>query len=223
MGYVGAAAGGVSWGVRADGTVFRASGDAADRLSARVPCVADRTTRIDLAVTVWFREPQDDLATRKYAELHAEAGKPGKRPVAALVTDTRGGSTLYIGRRVSDVYIRVYNKEAESGDERYRNAWRYEVEYKGDAADLVALALAGASSRDNFIFAQVYGECCRRGIDAPFLPCGSYVRVTQPTSRTDAQHRLGWLYSQVRPTVQELVAQGFRQEVLGALDMSTEL
>lgn len=94
-----------------------------------------RVTRIDLQVTI---NKPDGFTGRRLCDCLRAAVWDGRRRKVTLI-DGAGDDTVYIGSRLSDVYIRVYVKA--------QDYLRFEVEYKGDGARRVALGLQGGITR----------------------------------------------------------------------------
>jgi DNA relaxase NicK len=131
------------------------------------------------------------------------------------------GNTLYLGRRVSDVFMRVYDKHRESKLDHYKGCWRFEVQYNNRAAWTTMQALAEHNFDDEWLRDRVLSEFMKRGISGAGLKRGTcavpFRRDPRPASSSSS--RLAWLKSQVRPTVDQLVQAGYREEVLVALGL----
>ena len=103
--------------------------------------------RIDLTV--------DDFSRLMLPEYIREANKAGnysgyRKGNFQYLTDDNGdcysaGWTIYLGSRTSDKYVRYYNAKPKHGID----AFRYEVEYKDDAANMIATAIANTIAKDN--------------------------------------------------------------------------
>jgi len=217
FGYGGAASGRVRWGAREDSDMVQLSGDVAAKELNRAMDLATNVSRLDLAVTV-HQEPMDPgLEAAHYASFLSAPRGEGRKATGTIVLSSDGGSTFYLGKRTSDVMLRVYNKAVESGDEHYRDCHRYELEIKGDRAILTATELANTVDVGAFCQEIVHDWCTARGVTPAF-------DVTQPrrlqpglTRRSDEDTKLEWLERSVRPTVSWLRAFGDQGRILRAL------
>jgi DNA relaxase NicK len=104
------------------------------------------------------------------------------------------------------VFCRVYDKEAESGEEFYANCTRYEVEFHNNAANDAALYLFSGSRAQARASAstcwQVFNE---RGIKLPYdRESEENALLPQRAAATDIDRKINWLREQVRPTVRKL-------------------
>jgi DNA relaxase NicK len=222
-GYVGTSYNGIARGERHDGVIVRCSGERAHGVFKRLPQQSRYITRLDLAVTLWFT--QDDTGRAKRAHIDSavsretiERGRPWK---LRLVDGTGDGDTLYVGSRSSEQFGRLYDKGRESDEEEYTNAWRWEVEYKGEAAQVVAEALSKGSAKQGQIAATVQKWFARRGVSVP-LDVGQGEPIDAPpvAHKTDDDKKLMWLNSHVKGTVRKLIDAGRRDEVLLALGLN---
>lgn len=116
------------------------------------------------------------------------------------------GDTLYLGAPASDQRGRLYDKDRESGEETWRSCWRYEVQYRRDAAMSAVQSIAGAPSAEEKITALVHGWFDGRGVDPHFRP--EYPAGLTPPSRREADDErwLRWVRRCVQPTAARLVA-----------------
>lgn len=176
MGYEGSHVGRVRWGQRdEDSCLVQLSGELAERYIAEAASLADRVTRVDLAVTVRPDPPNPHLGANVYDEAAAFAqGKP-RAALPWTIYDARGGRTTYLGARTSDHFLRVYNKEAESrakddaeGVARYLGCWRTELELKGMMAEPVARVACDQEDRPAWAQEYLYDYLTDHGITSPF-------------------------------------------------------
>jgi hypothetical protein len=206
-------------GRREDSDIIQLSGPLADEWFARLWGVADHCTRIDLCVTVVLDSEGINLATEHERQLD-EWKQTNLRPVLCTTIHTNGRpETLYLGRRTSDLFARLYDKFAESGDPAYERAWRYELEIKGEPAQRTAAWLDTCVDRSDSVRRGVYNHFCKRGITPIFNGDGELLHIKSYRPVSDASTRLVWLESQVRPAVQRLLNMGLFDEVIGALGL----
>jgi hypothetical protein len=195
-----------------------ASSDTAASIWAELAQHAKNITRIDLAVTIEFSEPLELYILRQYDTLTQE--EKIKRSYA-LVLNTEYGATMYVGKRSSQAYGRLYDKGVESDSHQPGNRFRYEVEIKKPMAQPVALgimqgALKGQVQRA--LIADYVGEWFKaRGVYVPWESGGNHLEIDVEVSVTTPIKRLSWLKTQVSPTVKELIDMGLGRNVIEAL------
>ena len=201
FGYEGVACGRVRWGARADGDMVQLSGDVASKELSSALDYATNCSRVDLAVTVQLDPPQNQLEHHHYLEYLTAPNREGRRSSASLVQSSDGGATFYLGKRVSDVMLRVYNKQVESGEPRYQACHRYELEIKGDRAVLAATSLSQTVDPGAFCQEAVYDWSTAHNVHPAFT--AEQPRRLQPgfKRRSDADTKLLWLERCVSPTV----------------------
>lgn len=99
-----------------------------------------KCTRIDLAIDVlnapgWLETVAAQLEAKRYTG--------SARSITTVKSITGPGQTIYCGSRQSELFVRIYDKAAQTGTE---GAWaRIEVECKGDRARGVLAALTSRS------------------------------------------------------------------------------
>jgi len=227
LGYEGYRCGRVRWGEARGWGLMQLSGDSANAYLAAALACADSVSRLDLAVTVQTDRPQPDLGRSVYDQATAWRVTHPKAARPWFIGGDDCGWTTYIGQRQSDLFFRCYDKAAETrdaGDEsnirQYVNAWRYELELKGEAAESTARRLLDSGNIHNATNALLHGWLSARGVtpawdvDQPIRPIGTLRR------RSDRDRKLDWLLSQVRPTVQWLVENGDGAAVMANLGLS---
>lgn len=209
MGYQGHHVGAVEYGQRdANSTVLRLIGDAASQYYDVAMSVADTVTRLDIAATARLSPPDPQVGRNAYAlaEMYHKEHPKAARP--SFVGDSDGGFTCYIGKRTSDTFFRIYNKEAEAraqdddaGVDRYRSCWRFELEAKATVAARLAQVVADREDRAGYIRDYIVSFLEAHGVVPPFL-------VGQPVAlqpgfrrRADAESRLRHLSRNVKPTI----------------------
>lgn len=219
-GYRGWVSGQIQVGERHDGLYFRASGEAAEHVWKEAVDLGYRASRIDLAATVWYDRARPEIAREAYAATTSVVHRAGRPPSGGLYLNASGGSTCYVGSRSSEKYGRIYDKAAESGSVDYRNAWRYEMELKGETAAGTAVELAKHSDHRRIIGEYVAGFFAPRGVCIDWRGVKPS-HLPDPTRRlSDDDSRLEWLASSVAPAVRQLSARIGLSELLGALGLS---
>lgn len=212
QGYKGEVGPGAAYGSREDGHLFQASGFAAHDARG-MGLLWDNVPRCDIAVTVWYE--QDECGTIADHATISRRFSASKGVSGWRVTHIDGGdhgNTTYIGSRSSGAFARIYDKWRESeGEEDYKHAIRYEVEFKGPAAAEVWAAAHRTTPDRHYLASLVSDWFSRRGIYLPRLVQGHLVAapVIKPAA-TDTDRRLAWLRNQVRPSIEKLLTAGVR-------------
>jgi len=194
----------------------------------------ERCTRIDLQFTQYVGDDASPVVQRYYRQARRAAKKNPTGPTVQLWSGTDGSATLYLGKRVSEKFVRCYNKFAESGQEHYRGCLRHEVEFKGDRAmQVVHLAV---DEKDEATFAEALVRRMLQGraiyparlqeSGEGFPQSGSSMMPPElrplPRPASDVYRSLTWLQESVRIVVQRLVDQGLGDEVLHSLGLSIQ-
>jgi len=215
-GYRGWHSDGIRCGVRHDGTLVSLSGLKCREEWKEALTAAEHCSRLDVAVDVHLDAKVPTLTRDCYESLfHVPPGngRPAKR---SLILNSDGGSTLYIGSRVSDRFARLYDKGIEQRTLAAGKWWRFELELKGARAEQMSAGLLSAIAYRATCVATVaeYFQL-RAGLLIPFEP-GALICNEGREPTTDAR-RLHWLSHQVRGTVLELTRSVGLPRVLGAL------
>jgi len=225
-GYRGARAGGSFYGVRDDGAYCRLTGHNAHRHYDRVYRPDCNCSRIDLQVTLRLREMDNTVGQRhEHESLSANELLPEKRRRKIWhISGNDGGYTLYIGSLHSARHGYVYNKEVESGQTKYSRCWRYEARYKNDHAAIVALGVWSAPDmRETRIARTVADFFMERGLILPWYnDIDSQVMPIEREVPSDADRKLHWLKTQVRPALRWLIDNHHEGAALEALGLEWE-
>lgn len=225
LGYSGSAFGPVRWGFRPDGVMVQASGQAAHIICELLPWVGWHCTRIDLQVTVKdTRSTQERMLLHRNQALTGRTAAGGGRPWRVRYIEGMGdGDSLYIGSRASQVMMRVYDKERESGRaDEYLGCVRYEVEFKGAAARTAFAQVTDSTARRRAVLDIVAAKCAHYGIEAPLdTPTGAVYNIRGQAEVTDLEAQMCWLARSVAPVVKRLTRLGYKADVLQALGIGT--
>lgn len=156
-----------------------------------------RCTRIDLALdvprTLDFRALYDAV----------RAGELDTRAKKASIIDSDSGTTVYVGARTSEQYLRVYDKQAQTGGEK---PWtRIELECKGRTANGIAQYLAGGSLLD--IPRLIRAFCDWKGNETWEAIFAGLAKVSAPKIQKITD-RARWFEDGVKPAVRS----GLEQE-----------
>jgi len=216
-GYCGERAGAVLLGTRDDSSLLTVSGHHAASYIQRVWKVGHHVTRLDLQVTYRFHEHHANVAAGLYAERVVPIDDTTFASSYTLLTNSKGGQTLYVGAPSSDQRGRVYDKAAESQSDSYRNCWRYEVQLRGDPARFAAEALADAQWNARTCSDLVWSWYTRRHVRVPWTS-DTPLNITIPApGQTDADKKIAWLALQVGPAVAWLARHGDLERAISVL------
>lgn len=218
QGYRGASIPGCSAGWRVDGSCVRMSGEVAGGEWRELVSLAGRVSRLDVAVTCTVDGSLSDLADHAYrASLQHRAG-PGRKVESTHIRNSKGGSTAYIGRRISERFLRCYNKHVESKGLYPKGTWRYEVEFKRDLASAAAELLAQAADVTREVQRCVESEFTRAGIFLPWdVDAESHPVISYRREPSTKERQLAWLQSSISPLVERLSTVAREEEILRAL------
>lgn len=223
QGYLGRKTGSFFVGERTDGYCVRVSGSSSHAAFTSIYLPSMHVSRLDIAVTVWLQPSKADLGliALSDARIAKLAGKAKNPATITHFESDDGGFTLYIGKRSSRAYGRLYNKEAESGDLYYEGAWRYEVELHNATATETATELHYALfPLEEAICSAVWAYWHAKGVNPAFDTFPSGIEIVLPRrEETTIDRSLRWLAEQVRPTVARLSAIGYTSSVLAALGL----
>jgi hypothetical protein len=226
MGYLGWHAGRASVGTGPQGSILRLSGDLADQAFREATTACDHVSRVDLAATVRLDCADWRYEARRWEEYRAWMKEHDLRASGTYMEDTHGGGTCYVGSRASQAYLRIYNKGIESKCHRdpaeiarYENCHRYELELKNERACAASAALSDVPDRAPAVLGWLAGCCHQHGISSQDLGPERIDLLPGFRRRTDTDTRLGWLSTQVAPSLRWLVDRGHTEAVLGVLGL----
>jgi replication initiation factor len=220
-GYSGLSSGHAQFGERWDNLLLRISGPTAQTRIGEFYGLTTNVSRLDCQSTAALINPDFLLAERVERQARKHAKITHAKWAVRLLRDSKSGNTVYFGRRVSDRFLRVYDKVRESGDPDLAGCWRAEVQFNHNLAFHIAMQLASNQFSRQQISHLVKLEMARKGVPWPDVQKGTLSAHwgPAPKMRSDRARRLEWLKSQVRPTIEELVDAGFRRDVLKALGL----
>lgn len=216
-GYTGQGTKHFHYGTRADSDICTMSGTIADEFFVEAVNLAENVSRIDLAVTCQYVPARDTLGSKAWENILDKKEKLFPVRGYARVVDLNGGETIYVGRRSSEMYGRVYDKGVQSGQAKPGEMWRYEVELKKPVAYSAARYLAGQADPRLSIPRYVYDWFAERGITPEFLRSGPEFIIERDARIHSAEITLAWLRRSVRPAIMRLVESGKLKEALEAL------
>ncbi len=154
LGFHGWVQGGVRWGHRPGLALAMVSGAAADHYCHLVATEGAHVSRLDVCADVSFARDTPGLAGSMALAAAAarESGALQAKTRIALIDGFGSGDTFYLGSRKSGLFLRVYDKYRESGDEAYKWVWRFELEVKDARAALILAEIRKAED---------WGRACR--------------------------------------------------------------
>lgn len=233
-GYNGWSVGSVQTGEREDSIIVRLGSLLAKSNWRMFYQTSDSCSRLDCQYTLRSTIEPKKLIQKHYRSATAHHKKDKRPGTVSLFTSSDGSSTLYLGKRTSEQFGRIYDKGAESGLPEYEGAIRYEVEFKGMRARQVAELLY--SSQQELLdvsvrvstFFTARGVCPQiptidvRGRPLPANFC--FPSGLAPIGRklTDRDRRLQWIAKSVAPFATELVSEGKGEMLLTALGLSVD-
>lgn len=216
QGYSGFHIGGLDWGLRDDGCIVRLSGATAKEYWAKVGKLASNCSRIDLQTTVSECRDLNAVVQTHYKEMRKKWQSKKKFPEPKMWVGPQGAEAIYSGSRHSQRYLRLYRrflKDRLSGTETHL---RYEAEIKSELAKVTLSRLLASSTPDDDCRSQCYAMFRDRGLSLEWTHSGQQPFVC-PRTIGNVTRRLRWLENAVRPSVERLIAEGYRDQVLSAL------
>lgn len=100
---------------------------------------------------------------------------------------------------------RLYDKGVESRECRYRDCWRYEVEYKRGLARACTARIQATPAEETTIKNIVRTWFDRRGVHALFSAAAPGVAVTATKGVPESDRQLAYLRRCIRPMAMRLV------------------
>ena len=217
-GYVGRKCGQLSYGEREDGVILMASGKLASDVWLDTVPLAERVTRIDLAVTIEIAKADPELAQMCYDWIKSNHSlKPNLS--YSFITNIKRGDTLYIGRRTSPLFGRLYDKGAEGGDMPMGKLWRYEIEIKKPISTPLAHSLVTEVNPSDWIKSYVYKWFEERQVPPLFNKGKNYAPLEIEATVSDDDRTIKWLTDQVKPALVKLAKKGKFNEAVDALGL----
>ena len=217
LGYEAEIAGGATYGMRTADDLIQLRGTAARDYWKPVVQHASNVSRIDLAATFVLDAPRPDFGPFLYRAAKAHVPATGRPCKTTRTYDTEGGQTVYLGARVSDSFVRIYDKGVEEKTHEPGLRWRVEVEYKRKLAFRAAHRLLAAAEPAQFIAGVVKAEAEAKGAVVPYDASGS--RICGAIQDSDEERSLTWLNASVSGCVGRLVNAGRLMDVLAALGL----
>lgn len=222
-GYQGYDCGDLRWGRRGQDDLITLRGHGANQHFREFGYAATHCSRIDLAVTIRHAFHDINVASEAYNTLQEVARDLPISRNYSIITSLLGGDTLYVGKRSSQQFGRLYDKTLESASEEWANCWRWEVEFKKPLAWEVLTSLLRSSQPDEWINAQVHQWFEDRYVQPSWVVNNSYPAIAIKRKKTADEKALEWLAKTVRPTVERLIRRGKATQMLNSLGILTEV
>lgn len=224
MGYQGAGNGTVFAGQGVNGYMVRCSGRPSGEFVQALGAGVWRASRFDVALDVRLGYDCDVVIRDMFeaACMYRDQQTKGFRRKIRLVDTAGEGDTLYVGSRVSSVFLRVYNKAKESKSPQYAGVMRLEAQFNGVAAADVLAGWERSAYKVGALLATVLRVLYMVGLSVSVSGgAGEYLRwhVVPPTP--DDLSQVEWLRKQVGPTarrLEEVYGTGFVLGILGLID-----
>jgi hypothetical protein len=233
LGYKGYLCDGVRYGTRRDGSALFATGREMSQRAVRSAVEGHgmgdiKTTRIDVCTDFSLRERNPHWLYevnkgRKFQKLHQKANR-----LTTYISSTTG-DTLYIGKRTSGRYGRIYDKSEYYGLER---GWVYrvELESKRKVAPAVIKRLFPPGEDSETSWGNLRGRV-KRMLGAQFAVWGIQLPleherddlVRAEVRVTTEEAMLEWMSRTVRPAFLKLSNAGYRQMALSAIGVVDEV
>jgi len=217
-GYRGWSATGLRVGSRPSGCILSMSGTECGKNWRDGLRAAENCSRLDLAVDSHFDPVHASLSGDVYREVGHRPSRTGRPVSSRLILGSDGGSTVYIGSRVSEWFGRLYDKGIEQGTHRRGFWWRWELELKGGAALRCANRLESIENECHPL-QRIVATWFRDRSGYSFAPLADLAIGNGKPEPTSTDRQLHWLSAQVRPTVQHLLATVGTAKVLDALGL----
>jgi len=206
-------------GVRHDGVLLELSGGQAEEFFDEVMPLASNVARLDLQTTDRLNSETQKYLHQLYKEMKRHADKSTRNPLPGFREKHTRGITIDSGNRQSDLYLRAYDKERESGDAFFESTVRYELEIHNERAKVNAFGLHYKKRRTEAIDSLVRNEFSKRGARSLQSDTNLYL-LGSPIKTNTCYKKLEWLATGVKGTIQFLKARGKLAEAVCALGLS---
>lgn len=221
QGYQGIKAGGASVGRRRDGVICQLRSETAREHWQSIMPHAANVSRVDLQLTARLEEAHTELIRSQYARLRRAKRLRGRPLDATLIDSQTRGSSLYLGRRISDKFARMYDKGSEEHSSEPGTLIRWEVEYKKKTALQIALGLNQSESVDHLAASTVSEHFRSRRIQCAGLASQGLEIPRAPTTSNN-ETRMAYLRSAIAPMLDNLLKRYTLAQILEALCLDDE-
>lgn len=217
--YVGWRVPGAFVGTRPDDSIIILSGAYAPAHWKNVAQAATNVSRLDLQASVWTHGEQPALSRWYYQRVRRLPPKRGRPRSFSLIQSHPHGDTLYVGKRQSDYYGRIYDWSAAHKQGVARTVWRFEVEYKRQAALAHTRRLLGVDDPRTASEQLVHTWYAQRGIVPSWTPLDSRYSSGVFIERPD-RDLLVWFQESLSVTIRKAINRHGLAVVLESLQLS---
>lgn len=217
--YTGFRSSGLFVGSRRDDDLIVMSGSRAAAQWKDIAPLATNVSRLDLQVTVWTHGEQPALSRWYYQRVRRLPPQRGRPRSFSLIQTHPAGDTLYVGKRQSDCFGRIYDYATAHAKGEARTLWRYEVEFKRHLASRYAHSLSGDGVHPGHVESIVAGWMDTRGIRSTWLSEES-LRPAKVFDDETERDVLLWFESSLSKTVAKAIRRHGVAAVLEALHLS---
>ncbi len=192
------------YGTKKEWAMLQVSGYEAKR-AVTVEHPATQCTRLDLQLTWYVGEGNVARYIRDAYNAACSTVRPAaKHMKITLIEQRHQPQTLYLGSRASDIFFRIYDKEAESGKEEYKGCVRFELELKGRASKALWAKLVAGETNLAKMLGMVIAMLKERGVLVPNEDIEEADIIRFKKAPTLQERTIGWLARQVAPTVAKI-------------------
>lgn len=180
------------YGVKEGWTLLQVSGRAA-KGTYMLANADNQCTRLDLQLT--YRVDADEVQLDMediYMQLNAHKNGAHRPRAVKRIQEGYSTQTIYVGKRASDVFIRIYDKYAESGKEEYKDSIRFELELKGRVSKEVWRMFQEGELTLLRLLELVRDECKRQGVDMPSDNLSEDVTSLPKREATPVERTMQW-------------------------------
>jgi DNA relaxase NicK len=209
--------GGVTIGQRAEDCMLQLRSDFARDHWREAARIATNISRLDLQTTVRLDHVDEEFVYDHYREArrHNLQLERSRRLRGQLEDDQY--VVMWVGSPRSDVLMRVYDKHKESGDEGYRQCFRYEVQLRNERALAVGRVMLAEPHESAAVAATVDDRMKRAGIAVRYVTDGVPRWPPRPRKETSDDKRLRYLRDQIYGIVRGLEERGRGEDAYAAL------
>ena len=212
-GYKGWKRGPVAYGEGEYGVMLMVAGALAQEACETTWSDIHRVRRLDIAYTILLHSPDPGIIERMFDEPPGQVADHRVSKYKSLIKNTDLGETMYLGKRGSDVFCRLYDKGAQSGQYTPGQLLRYEVELKRDVAQAHFDALK-AMNFDVEAQASIVEQMFeKRGYPVVGSDAGDRISVDLTAYSGTKELNLGFLSRTVGPYLRKLVEAGYSKDV----------
>jgi len=180
---------------------------------------ATNVSRLDLQVTVWTHGEQPALSRWYYQRVRRQAATRGRPRSYSLIQTYPHGDTLYVGKRQSDCFGRLYDYATAHAKAPPRTIWRNEVEFKRHDAAHHANSLLDERVHPSRVEQIVHNWFETRGV-RPTWSCDESSHLERVGTREIERDVLSWFDSSLSKTVAKAIKRYGVVAVLDSLHLS---